>query len=335
MLRRWGRAEGWPAALAAGLVAVGGACHPFDCEDYFLCPATCAGECLTRLEDSRYSEPVLLWTGDPDAVPHCPGPGFRQARDGWIGRSAEDPSAVAECPPCACGRPSCELPEHVLLNVDPLCSGEPVVISTLPDWDGSCVAAPETLFDVRSFAAQTSVVCSPQTPPPAPPALSANIYGRVCSAWREAGLCGDPSEFCVPPEAPPDGPFRRCVRWTGSGESECSSGVYPDKVVLLAEPPGTPTCPACVCEAVGASCIALVELFDDPVCGGPDLTNGPISEAPSCVVFRGSGAVTSVAASWFVNDPGVGCVPQEGRGPSGASLPVERDVYCCEEREGQ
>ncbi len=294
----------------------------------------CPGQCVP-LGPAAWSEPTLLWMGNPGEAPECP----PSAPVGDIPMFAKL-TAPNVCGACACDAPSgsCALPT-TLTAASSQCPGDaPGVSHTSFDapagWSGDCTAESPILANQKCNGVNCvqSLTIAPLALTEAPCGVSVEpvasklpyTWGTVARTCRGAafGTCATPSEVCTPP-APPG--FAQCL--VQYGERECPAA-YPDRHVFYYGVADTRACTPCACgEPVGSTCTAQLSVFKDSACSGLSGTYGIDASGPKCFDMLSGVALGSKLATAPAYAPGA-CQASGGEA-IGDAVPDEPSTFCC------
>jgi hypothetical protein len=307
----------------------------------------CGGQCVPLGPyEAGWTEPALLWMGDPTMTPECPD---RAPVSEVVGFT--DPTAPSPCGTCACGAPSgtCTIPTTWTAHNAATCSAGPGSVATSFDafagWDGSCtkinaIPANKTCNGtacVQSISIAPLTIsesaCAPSVEPAVVPKDISSPWGtlaRVCRG-HAPGECGDPSELCTPSvtlasAAASSESFAQCL--SHEGDVACS-GAYSVKHVFYKNLVDNRTCSPCACDApTGSTCTALVSAYSDGTCSSLVGTNTVDATKDACFdVLPAGQALLSKSVEAPVYAPGA-CQPSGGD-ITGEVIPTDPTTFCC------
>lgn len=308
---------------------------------------TCAGQCVPLGPyEAGWTEPALLWMGDPAKAPDCP----ERAPVGEVAGFA-DPHLTNLCGKCACDPPSggCTIPTTWTAHTTATCSAAPGSVATsfnaFAGWDGSCTpvnAIPAGQQCNGSACVQSLSIdpltilegaCAPHVEPVLVPASGSEPWGTVARVCRghAPGECGDPSELCTPMACLADAaqtvePFALCL--SHEGDVACS-GAYSVRHVVYKSLVDNRTCSPCACEApAGSTCKALVSTYSDGSCTLLVGSNTIDATGPQCFGIAPLGsALGSKSADEPVYAPGA--CQASGGATIGDVIPTDARTFCC------
>lgn len=322
----WSVAGCW----TAGKIMLGtedGTCHGEDFDACVLDP------CTTASPPPGFSDPVLLWVGEPSdeaSVPECPAEASERVFDGYGGFER-----AHACPPCRCGEPSCELPQALEGNASVTCGGPGAVSIDAPaGWDGACTtpasAPPRELGSLR-VPAPTVSACEPLGEPVGGPQDLPAPWGRRargCAGVDKEG--GDADATCLASLAARYPDFSVCVQHLGEGAPRCPAE-YPEMHQFFEGFDDTRDCTPCTCgPARGSRCVALVSAYEDRGCARVLDAVTVTLAGPKCVTGPGL-RLASLDAQWIENEPGT-CAAHGGV-PTGDVKPTGEAFFCCQSKE--
>ena len=303
----------------------------------------CAGACLA-LPPAGWSSPVLVWQGAPSAAPlACPDEAPFVELEGNMGLVVPP----ASCGACSCGPSTgtCVLPTTITAAASAACPTPPGAISVPfdppPSWDGGCTAPPPIDAGtqcgggacVQSLTADPLTIigesCAPATatPPSPTPPLTWTTSVLACAGDLDLEACGDPTQVCLSPAAPPPS-YQRCVYQPG--DQDCPAAFPLPQPQVYTGAIDMRSCTACTCGAPsGSECDATLSVFQDQACSTPlPLSDGISSHGPACFDVMPPGpAVGSMGVDDVVYKPGV-CAPGGGQ-PTGTATPTGLVTLCC------
>lgn len=289
-------------------------CDDSDCGD--------AGyTCFPAAAPSGWSGPVVLYHGDPDQVPGCPGGYPTLEGDGNIGLM----SSPVTCDACSCTGVNLDCLFPALSgNTDNACA-TPGSYSFGVLSGSMCGSA--AVSGLMSFSAKSPGIdvtgCSPMgggvksAPPP-----SWSSSARVCSA-EGFGACSS-GDVCAPPSP---APFHanQCVVRFGSMGGQCPAP-YTDRHDIM--DPNTLSdnrgCSACSCTSPNQfSCDLTYELYSDLDCMG-SVTK--VVADGTCVAPGAAVSAQSYKAVYSYNGT---CSAQSGGQPTGSFSVTKAMTVCC------
>jgi hypothetical protein len=308
---------------------------------------TCAGQCVPLGPyEEGWTEPALLWIGDPSKAPNCP-------KSAPVGQDVgfADPNAPNPCGACACDPPagSCTLSTTWAAHNTATCSAAPGSVATsfnaAPGWDGACTTANaiaggalcKGLACVQSLSIDPLTItesgCTSRVEPALIPKDSSTSWGtlaRVCRG-HASGECGDPSELCTPSATLPHADatsqaFALCV--SHEGDLECS-GTYSVRHVFYESLVDNRTCTPCECGApTGSVCKALVSAFSDGSCSSLIGSYTIDATKTACFdVLPAGQPLGSKSADEPVFAPGA--CPPSGGATIGEVILTDPRTFCC------
>lgn len=298
-------------------------------------PAECPGVCV-RAASVPFERVTVFSIGKPDEVRPCSDLGTYQGFVGVRDMTVAQPS----CPSCSCGPAACVLPESMSAGAAtcPADGAEQTPFDAPPAWEGNCTAENAIAKDlscgdlgpcVASLTVEAPIVapCAPvETGAVDIPDPEFGTLARECLIQPTPEGC-DLGEACIPKL--PDG-FRACLFLPGDDPAYgCPEEVYTDRVVVysLAD---SRACEPCGCgDPEGASCSALVSVFEDGECGSL-LGTFPVTapQGKACFDLPPGAALGSKEAKWTVDKLG-NCPPSGGelKGSIALTGPV---TLCCQ-----
>jgi hypothetical protein len=263
-----------------------------------------------------WNGPVILYDGDPAAVPSCPP---EHPTVAYTGHASLVPEPAA-CAACTCAAPivTCT-PHRVHLYDDAGCNHEVgTLVQPLPAQCGPM--APPSGTQAATINAPT-VSATPCVASGGDKTLPPPKWQRAAIACIGGGLgggCG-PGKFCT---AAPVAPFVGALCVFRSGDHGCPGG-FSDKHLFTDTVTDTRDCGACSCGAPTASCDAVTRVYAAASCGGApaDLPNDG-----SCV------AVSASSASLELEVTKSGSCAPSGGAPIGTITEgdVETTVCCAQ-----
>lgn len=221
---------------------------------------------------------MVLYDGDPAAIPACPADHPTKAYEG-NGDLIPEPTG---CAACSCAAPTINCQTKLLaFQNDDVCTmpGTPVAQPT----PNNCLAASPSGGPKAVIAdAPTATVgaCAPSggskiaTPP------HFQRAGLVCGGGGLGLGCGA-GKSCTGRAAPP---FVAGLCVWRSGDQPCPSS-YPDKHSFTDSVVDTRDCTSCVCGAATASCTATSHVFSNSMCNGAAID---VPNDGSCVAINGN-----------------------------------------------
>lgn len=165
---------------------------------------------------------------------------------------------------------------------------------------GACGADPSSVTPPAEFSTRTTLcVATPIE------------IGDGCST----------GEVCA---AVPDAPFEApaCI-WI-AGDVPCPAGsAFEARTLLHQDIADTRGCTACECGAIGGTCTATIEVYDEQLCGG--VTLGQLETGAACEQIAGDGHSARVIGI----QPEATCSVASGAQPAGAAVPDAPITVCC------
>jgi hypothetical protein len=201
---------------------------------------------------------------------------------------------------------ACDAAPEETLNDKGTCSGyftaidgyyaadPPVVVS------GACGADPSSVTPPAEFSTRTTLC------------LATPI--EIDEGCAKGELCA----------AVPDAPFEAPACIWNAGDVPCPVGSnYEVRTLLHQDIADTRGCTACECGAIGGTCSATIEVYDEQICGGAIL--GQLETGAACEQIAGNGHSARVIGI----QPEATCGVASGAQPAGAAVPDEPITVCC------
>ena len=286
------------------------------------CPSDCAGGDQHGIGGDVWSGPLLLWAGPDGEAPPCPSVAPDLVYEGQGGLDV-----TQHCPACACGAPTCLLPEGAIISNIPACPGNDGPDATLfpflmPEgWTGECTSS--TIIPAEHMS---SIIFLPTRVTPCE--AHVGVEPPVTEArWTQAARACP--EIVPSTEGPAAPGFIRCVMRQGQGGA-CPSR-FPEQRVFYRGVESSLGCTPCTCgPPEGSVCLILLEYSYGTPCSDWN-GGGAVGLNGSCVVHLNGPApdpLASLTATPLDSYAGT-CAPHGGE-PEGEAIPTDPTTFCCE-----
>lgn len=280
-----------------------------DCAD----PACADGFVCADIAPSGWNGPVILYDGDPAALPTCPDDHPTAAYQGHGGLIA----TPAVCEACTCSAPAVSCSPATLGIFDDNACANQVAFAVQPA-PGQCgpIAPPAGVKAVSAGpATPTAGACTPGGGAKTLPPPTWQRAGLACVGGGLGGGCS--GKLCTGKPLPPFEPGL-CV-WH-SGDLTCPAA-FPQKHAFVDSVNDTRDCTGCSCGAPDATCAVVTHVHSQSSC------NGAQTDVPndgSCAPISGNLSSIDVTVT-----PSASCAPAGGAPVGTVAEGSLRTTVCC------